>query len=139
LYTSGRDAITEKITNDLEKMLQERGVVLEKVLLRGMALPSTVSNAVEQKLKAEQESEQMKFVLTKETQEAERKIIEAKGIAEAQSIINKTLTNQYLQHEAIKAQTMMANGQNHTVVYIPSGDNGIPLVRVVNQEEPVKK
>ena len=76
----------------------------------------------------------MKFVLTKESQEADRKIIEAKGIAEAQSIINKTLTNQYLQHEAIKAQTMMANSQNHTTVYIPSGDNGIPLVRILDDK-----
>ena len=134
LYTSGRDAICEKITIDLEKMLLERGVILEKVLLRGMGLPATISTAVEQKLKAEQESEQMKFVLTKESQEAERKIIEAKGIAEAQSIINKTLTNQYLQHEAIKAQTIMAQSQNHTVVYIPSGDNGIPLVRTVDDK-----
>jgi len=134
LYTSSRDEITDKIFIDLEKMLTERGVILEKVLLRAVTLPPTVSQAIEQKLKAEQESEQMKFVLTKQSQEAERVIIEAKGIAEAQSIINKTLTPQYLQHEAIKAQVAMANGQNHTVVYIPSGDNGIPLVRTINKE-----
>jgi len=134
LYTSGRDEITEKIFSDLDKMLSERGVILEKILLRGMMLPNTVSGAIEQKLKAEQESEQMKFVLTKESQEAERKIIEAKGIAEAQNIINKTLTNQYLQHEAIKAQSEMAKSQNHTVVYIPSGDNGIPLVRTIDDK-----
>jgi regulator of protease activity HflC (stomatin/prohibitin superfamily) len=134
LYTSSRDEITNKIFADLEKMLSERGVVLEKVLLRAVQLPSTVSAAIEQKLKAEQESEQMKFVLTKESQEAERKVIEAKGIAEAQGIINKTLTPAYLQHEAIKAQMMMAGSPNHTTVYIPSGDNGIPLVRTVNKD-----
>jgi len=132
LYTSSRDEITNKIFSDLDKMLSERGVILEKVLLKAVSLPSTVSTAIEQKLKAEQESEQMKFVLTKESQEAQRKVIEAKGIAEAQGIIIKTLTQAYLQHEAIKAQTMMANSTNHTVVYIPSGDNGIPLVRTVN-------
>ena len=132
LYTSSRDEITNKIFDDLEKMLFERGVILEKVLLRAVQLPPTVSAAIEQKLKAEQESEQMKFVLTKESQEAERKVIEAKGIAEAQGIINKTLTQAYLQHEAIKAQMMLANSPNHTTVYIPSGDNGIPLVRTVN-------
>lgn len=134
LYTSGRDEITAKIQADLEKMLLERGVILEKVLLRAVTLPQTVSVAVEQKLKAEQESEQMKFVLTKESQEAERKVIEAKGIAEAQSIINKTLTPAYLQHEAIQAQMKAAANQNHTTVYIPSGDNGIPLVRMINKE-----
>jgi len=134
LYTSSRDEITNKMFADLEKMLSERGIILEKVLLRAVQLPSTVSAAIEQKLKAEQESEQMKFVLTKESQEAERKVIEAKGIAEAQGIINKTLTQAYLQHEAIKAQMMMASSPNHTTVYIPSGDNGIPLVRTVNKE-----
>jgi prohibitin 1 len=134
LYTSGRDEITAKIQADLEKMLLERGVILEKVLLRAVTLPQTVSIAIEQKLKAEQESEQMKFVLTKESQEAERKVIEAKGIAEAQSIINKTLTQAYLQHEAIQAQMKAAANQNHTTVYIPSGDNGIPLVRMINKE-----
>ena len=132
LYTSGREEISNKIFSDLEKMLKERGIILEKVLLRAVQLPSTVSVAIEQNLKAEQESEQMKFVITKESQEAERKIIEAKGIAEAQGIINKTLTQAYLQHEAIKAQMMMAQGNNHTTVYIPSGDNGIPLVRKIN-------
>jgi regulator of protease activity HflC (stomatin/prohibitin superfamily) len=134
LYTSGRDEITAKIQADLEKMLLERGIILEKVLLRAVTLPQTVSIAIEQKLKAEQESEQMKFVLTKEQQEAERKVIEAKGIAEAQAIINKTLTQAYLQHEAIQAQMKMAASQNHTTVYIPSGDNGIPLVRTINKE-----
>lgn len=134
LYTSSRDEITNKIFTDLEKMLSERGIILEKVLLRAVSLPSTVSQAIEQKLKAEQESEQMKFVLTKESQEADRKVIEAKGIAEAQGIINKTLTQAYLQHEAIKAQMMMVNSPNHTTVYIPSGENGIPLVRTVNQD-----
>lgn len=134
LYTSGRDEITAKIQMDLEKMLLERGIILEKVLLRAVTLPQTVSIAIEQKLKAEQESEQMKFVLTKEKQEAERKVIEAGGIAEAQAIINKTLTQAYLQHEAIQAQMKMAASQNHTTVYIPSGDNGIPLVRTVNKD-----
>jgi regulator of protease activity HflC (stomatin/prohibitin superfamily) len=134
LYTSSRDEITNKIFADLEKMFSERGVILEKVLLRAIQLPLTVSQAIEEKLKAEQESEQMKFVLTKQSQEAERVIIEAKGIAAAQAIINKTLTPQYLQHEAIQAQVAMANGPNHTVVYIPSGDNGIPLVRAMNKD-----
>ena len=135
LYTSSRDEITNKMFADLGKMLSERGVILEKVLLRAVVLPPTVSTAIEQKLKAEQESEQMKFVLTKESQEADRKVIEAKGIAEAQGIINKTLTAAYLQHEAIKAQMMMVNSPNHTTVYIPSGDSGIPLVRVINSKE----
>lgn len=66
-----------------------------------------------------------------EQQKADIRVVEAKGIAEAQRIINATLTDKYLQHEAISSQAMMANSQNHTTVYIPSGQNGIPLVKTI--------
>ncbi len=133
LYTSNREEISQKIHSELKEMLAERGVILEKVLLRSIKMPPTVANAIELKLKFEQESEQMKFVLQKERQEAERRVIEAEGIAKAQEIINKTLTPAYLQLEAIQAQKKMAESPNHTTVYIPSGDNGIPLIRNIDK------
>lgn len=68
-----------------------------------------------------------------EKQKAQIKIVEAGGIAEAQKIINATLTDKYLQHEAIQAQMSMANSPNHTTIYIPSGQNGIPLVNTVEK------
>lgn len=129
LYTSSREEIAGRIFEDLKNLLIGRGVVLENVLLRAIQLPPTVGNAIEQKLKAEQESEQMKFILDKERQEAERRIIEAEGIAKSQEIINKTLTQEYLQHEAIQSQMKMANSPNNTIIYIPVGTNGIPLVK----------
>jgi regulator of protease activity HflC (stomatin/prohibitin superfamily) len=132
LYTSSREEISQKVFEDLYGMLEERGVILEKALLRSITLPPTVSNAIELKLKAEQEAEQMKFVLEREKKESERKIIEAEGIAKAQEIINRTLTPAYLQHEAIQAQMQMADSPNHTTVYIPVGDNGLPLVRIAD-------
>jgi regulator of protease activity HflC (stomatin/prohibitin superfamily) len=128
LYTSGREEIADRLHAELQKIVEPRGLVIESVLLRKIQLPATVGNAIEQKLKAEQEAEQMKFVLEKETKEAERRIIEAGGIAKAQEIINKTLTANYLQHEAIQAQQKMAHSPNHSTVYIPVGTNGIPLV-----------
>lgn len=66
-----------------------------------------------------------------EQQKAQIKIEEAKGIAEAQKIINTTLTDRYLQHEAIQAQMEMANSPNHTQIYIPVGTNGIPLIKTI--------
>lgn len=66
-----------------------------------------------------------------EKQKAEIKVAEANGIAEAQKIINLTLTDRYLQHEAIQAQESMASSPNHTTIYIPSGQNGIPLVKTL--------
>ncbi len=135
LYTSGRTEVAEKITTNLEELLSERGIILEKALLRSVELPHTVAQAIEVKLKAEQEAEQMKFVLLKERKEAERRIVEAEGISKAQEIINKTLTPSYLQHEAIQAQIKMADSPNHTTVYIPSGTNGIPIVRTVEENQ----
>jgi len=66
-----------------------------------------------------------------EQQKAQIKVEEAKGIAEAQKIINTTLTDRYLQHEAIQAQMEMANSPNHTQIYIPVGTNGIPLIKTI--------
>lgn len=68
-----------------------------------------------------------------EKQKAAIRITEARGIATAQEIINATLTDKYLQHEAIQAQEKMADSPNHTTIYIPSGENGIPLVHTTNE------
>jgi hypothetical protein len=72
-----------------------------------------------------------------EQQKAEIRVVDAEGIAKSQQIINATLTDRYLQHEAIQAQMSMANSPNHTTIYIPSGNNGIPLVKTV--DEPVQE
>lgn len=76
-----------------------------------------------------QQTEQLVQV---EKQKAQIRIVDAQGIAESQRIINATLTDRYLQHEAIQAQLQMANSPNHTTIYIPSGNNGIPLVKTVD-------
>lgn len=70
-----------------------------------------------------------------ENQRARIKVAEARGIAHAQHIINATLTDRYLQHEAINAQERMAGSPNHTQIYIPVGTNGIPLVKTLNPSE----
>jgi len=72
-----------------------------------------------------------------EQQKAQIRVVDAEGIAKSQQIINATLTDRYLQHEAIQAQMSMANSPNHTTIYIPSGNNGIPLVKTV--DEPAAK
>jgi prohibitin 1 len=126
LYTTGRDNVTVEIFRAFEPKLMERGIILEKVLLRDLRLPSTVTDAIEQKLKAEQEALQMQFVLQKEGFEAERKIIEAKGIATAQSIINQNLTVPYLQWYWIQNLKYHNN-----TIYIPIGNNGLPIFKPI--------
>jgi len=76
--------------------------------------------------------QQQEQLIQVEKQKAEIRIVEAGGIAESQRIINATLTDKYLQHEAIQSQEKLADSPNHTTVYIPSGQNGLPLVKTVD-------
>lgn len=126
-----REEIAEEVRGKLRDYVKDTPFTLVKLVVGNIDYPEVVARAVENKLAAQQlleEKETQKEIAKKD---AEIKIEEAKGIAEAQKIINSTLTVNYLQHEAIQAQLKMASSPNHTTVYIPSGPNGIPLVKTV--------
>jgi regulator of protease activity HflC (stomatin/prohibitin superfamily) len=128
LYTAEREVITANVYKMLAPVLKERGVRAEKVLLRKITLPVKVAAAIESKLEAEQQAEQMKFVLDKERQEAERKRIEAQGIADYQTIINQGLNENLLKYKGIEATRELAKSQNTKVVVIGSGKDGLPII-----------
>ena len=132
LYTSERETLAQKFHNYLQAHVEERGIVIESILLRSITLTPTVSQAIEQKLKAEQEAERMKFVLQKEQQEAERKRVEAAGIRDAQSIINQSLTSQYLHYLWINTLN-----KNPNVIYVATEAN-MPLFRAINPDEELR-
>lgn len=126
-----RELISEKIKNKLCSYLKGSPILIKNIVVGNIDYPEIVTKAVENKLAAQQllaEKETQKEIAIKN---AEIRIEEAKGIAESQKIINETLTENYLQHEAINAQLKMSESPNHTTVYIPSGNNGIPLIRNV--------
>lgn len=124
-----REIIGDEVKVKLEDYLKKSPFILVKLVVGNIDYPDIVAQAVEQKLAAQQLLEEKATQKAIAQKDAEIKIEEAKGIAEAQRIINSTLTQNYLQHEAIQAQLVMANSPNHTTVYIPSGANGIPLVK----------
>ena len=129
-----RKEIAEAVMSKLTAYLSDTPFVAISGVVGNIDYPKVVTEAVEKKLAAKQlldEKETQREIAKKD---AEIRIEEAKGIAEAQKIINATLTKNYLQHEAINAQLKMASSPNHTTVYIPSGENGIPLVGAVNQD-----
>lgn len=128
LYTAERELLTQGIEDSLRNLIADRGVIIERVLLRAITLPTTVSGAIEQKLKAEQDAEKMKFTLQKEQLEAERKRVEAGGIRDAQGIINQSLTAQYLQYLWINTLN-----QNPNVIYVATEAN-MPLFRSVDDD-----
>ncbi|MCW5211883.1 hypothetical protein VU04_03115 [Desulfobulbus sp. TB] len=129
-----RKEIAAAVATDLQKHLKGTPFILVSSVVGNIDYPPVVTQAVEKKLAAQQlldEKETQREIAKKD---AEIRIEEAKGIAEAQKIINTTLTQNYLQHEAIQAQLKMASSPNHTTVYIPSGANGIPLIGTVNKK-----
>lgn len=123
-----RDNIATTIESALSEYLKSAPFEVVRLAVGNIDYPPVVSQAVEKKLAAKQLLEEKETQREIAQRDAEIRIEEAKGIAEAQKIINATLTPNYLQHEAIEAQKTMADAPNHTTVYIPVGPNGLPLV-----------
>jgi regulator of protease activity HflC (stomatin/prohibitin superfamily) len=109
-------------------MSEGRGIITEAVLLRKIGLPAVVANAIQEKLKREQEAEQMKFVLQKESQEAERKRIEAQGVADFQRIVASGISQQLLEWKGIEATEKLALSANTKVVVIGNSKSGLPII-----------
>ena len=128
LYSSEREKIAHQIFEFFAKLTQERGIVTEAVLLRKVGLPPVVANAIQEKLKREQEAEQMKFVLQKEQQEAERKRIEAQGIADFQRIVAAGISPQLLEWKGIEATEKLAQSSNSKIVVIGNPKSGLPII-----------
>ena len=127
LYSTKRDEFQSRIFKGIEKDFKDRGLVLEQLLVRNITLPHSVKITIESKINAEQDAQKMQFVLQKEKQEAERKRVEAQGIADYQKIINTGLSDQQLQYEMIKANKEIATSPN-TKIIIMGNSKGIPLI-----------
>jgi prohibitin 1 len=127
LYTSSRELIASEIFKDLVENLGKRGVVVETILLRKVDLPKLVVEAINAKLAADQQAQQMRFVLDKERQEAERKRIEAQGIQDFQRIISQGLSELLLRWKGIEATQALAESSNSKTVII-GGRDGLPLI-----------
>jgi regulator of protease activity HflC (stomatin/prohibitin superfamily) len=121
LYSKKRDEFQTKIYTSIEKEFKERGLFLENLLVRNITLPLSVKATIESKINAEQEAQKMQFVLQKEQQEAERKRIEAQGLADYQRILNSELSDKLLQYERIKAYKELALSPNAKVIIMPDG------------------
>src|SRR6266496_988798 len=128
LYSAERDKIAGETLQLFRKMSEGRGIITEAVLLRKIGLPAVVANAIQEKLKREQEAEQMKFVLQKEQQEAERKRIEAQGVADFQRIVASGISQQLLEWKGIEATEKLALSQNTKVVVIGNQKSGLPII-----------
>jgi len=128
LYSAEREQVARETFQLFQKMTAGHGVIAEAVLLRKIGLPAVVANAIQEKLKREQEAEQMKFVLQKEEQEAQRKRIEAQGIADFQKIVAQGISSQLLEWKGIEATEKLALSPNSKIVVIGNPKSGLPII-----------
>jgi regulator of protease activity HflC (stomatin/prohibitin superfamily) len=127
LYSVKRDEFQRRIFESITGEFQKRGLLLEQLLIRNISLPQAVKTSIEQKMSAEQDAQKMQYVLQKEQQEAQRKRVEAQGIADYQHIISESLTDRQLQYESIKAQLEIAKSANAKVIIIGKGATPVML------------
>lgn len=127
LYSLKRNEFQARIYKDIENNFKKRGLVLEQLLIRNINLPNSVKQTIESKINAEQDAQKMQFVLLKEKQEAERKRVEAQGIADYQKILSTGLSDKQLQYESIIAQKELAKSPN-TKVIIMGGNKSAPII-----------
>jgi len=121
LYSTKRQEFQAKIYHDISNSFAKNGIELQQVLVRNISLPASVKASIESKINAEQDAQKMQFVLQKERQEADRKRVEAQGIADYQKILSTGLSDKQLQYEAIKAQKEIALSPNTKVIIMGSG------------------
>jgi regulator of protease activity HflC (stomatin/prohibitin superfamily) len=133
VYATKREEISLKLAEKLRSQLAPIGFIVDEALLRNVKVPETLQAAIQQRLKAEQENLQMKFILEKEKQEADRKRIEAKGSADAQKILAEGLTAEVLQLRAIEATEKLAQSPNSKLVILGNSQN-TPLILPVDRE-----
>lgn len=128
LYASKREAIQTEIFEEAKKTLENQYIVIERILVKDVSLPTTIKEAIERKLKQEQEALEYEYRLTKAVQEAERQRIDAEGKARANDILNKSLTKNILTEKGIQATIELSKSNNAKVIVIGSGDDGLPII-----------
>lgn len=127
IYSTKRDAIQNEIYIETSKILKDKYVLLENVLVRDVTLPATIKDAIERKLKQEQESLEYEFRLQKAEKEAERVQLEASGKAKANQILNASLSDNILKDKGIEATTRLSESKNSKIIVIGNSD-GLPLI-----------
>lgn len=128
LYSTKRDAIQTEIFEETKKILGPQYIQLNAVLVRDVTLPPTIKEAIERKLKQEQESLEYEFRLVTAQKEAQKQIIEAQGKADANKILSASLTDKILQDKGIEATIKLAQSPNSKVIVIGSAKDGLPII-----------
>ena len=125
MHTGERSNIEQSIKERMMQYLEDKGIIIESVLLKSIQLPRSLSMAIEEKLEAEQQAQRMQFVLQQAEREAEKKRIDAEGIRDAQLIIAEGLNEKILQFKSIEAFEKLSNSPNSKIIV---SDGDLPVI-----------
>ncbi len=128
IYSSQREQIAKGLLEAMQSLLNGKFINIENVIFRNIGLPQKITNAIDEKLSAQQKAQRMEFVLQREKQEAERKRIEAQGIADFQEIVSSGLSPMLLQWKGIESTEKLAESQNAKIVIVGNAKDGLPLI-----------
>ncbi len=128
IYSSKREQIAKGLLEAMQSLMSDKFINIENVIFRNVILPLKITNAIDEKLSAQQEAQRMEFILQREEQEAERKRIEAQGIADFQEIVSSGLSPMLLQWKGIESTEKLAESQNAKIVIIGNSKDGLPLI-----------
>jgi regulator of protease activity HflC (stomatin/prohibitin superfamily) len=128
LYSSKRDVIEQEILDEVVNLMKGQYLNVKRVLVEDVKLPETIKNAIEGKLKQEQQSLEYEFRLVTADKEAQKQRIEAQGKADANRILSASLNEKILQDKGIEATVKLAESPNSKVIVIGSGDSGMPII-----------
>ena len=128
IYSTMREQVAREIVDELKAQVAQKWIIIENVLIRNVQIPAKISEAINFKLTADQEAQRMQFTIEKEKLEADRKRIEAKGIADFQKIVATGLTSSYLKWKAIEATEKLATSTNSKVIMVGNSSNSMPVI-----------
>jgi regulator of protease activity HflC (stomatin/prohibitin superfamily) len=127
LYSASREVVAQNMFKHMQTSLAARGIEAEQILLRSVTLPPLLTTAIQEKLQAEQQAQRMRFVLDRERQEADRKRVEAQGIADFQAIVAKGISSELLKWKAIEVAHELSKSPNAKIIVL--GDkSGLPII-----------
>lgn len=138
LYSSQND-ILQKLTNEAFSSANGKYLRIDSLLITKIEMPQKIKEAIEKKQQEQQLSEAYVYKLERERKEAERKVIEAKGIQAANTIITSSLSEQILRWKGIDASLEVAKSQNAKIVLFGSGKTALPLLFDTNTAIPSGK
>ncbi|MFM7577782.1 MAG: SPFH domain-containing protein, partial [Microcystaceae cyanobacterium] len=128
IYGEKRGMIAQNLRQSMANQLFPLGFIVEDALLRNIILPDNIQAAIQSKVAMEQETQKIDLEIQKAKKEAERKLVEARGTANAQKVLSEGLTDKIIQLKTIEATEKLGQSPNSKIIIVGGGQKTLPLM-----------